>query len=394
MRQEARAGERGECGKTLTRRGVSERPGVPWRRGSGSTRLSPPTGAPPGPRGAAAVRGHVLPVPEHDAALALREGTAVGGGPRRLLTPADYDSMHEPGQPERQTPLAREAPILVGANSFVTTACVVLVIVIVGTLVLLRGVGDSQYQGAAPIASSPAAPANTITMADTTIRTSVVRDEIVATPYVWVIDGERTDRTPRLSPDGRRAAWLPQLVENDVVTNRIIVRDLESGAERDLTPEPGFGYSSVHWSPDSQTLAFVKYRREEGEVMPSELWRVDADGSNLQQLYRNGRSSPGAGGPSFGISAWSNDGRRVALGGTIWGNPLGGPLTWVSADGTAVAQMVPGPTAAECGVTDNTQVVQPQLVAPTEDYALCVVKTAGLLQAPVSAPAGGFPRPL
>lgn len=297
---------------------------------------------------------------------------------------AHHDSMHSPGQSERQARLAREATILVGANRVATTACVVLIIVIVGLLVLLRGGGGRpQQQGAEPIASSPTLAA------DTTIRTSVVRDEIVARPYAWVIDGERTDRTPRLSPDGQWAAWLPQGVEDNVAVNRIIVRNLDSGVEQDLTPDPGFGYSSVQWSPDSRALAFVKYRREEGKVMPSELWRIDADGSNLQQLYRNDRSSPGAGGPSFGISAWSNDGQHIALGGTIWGHPAAGMMTWIGADGTGVARTIPRLTAAECGATDDTRVDQTQLVAPAADYVLCVVKTAGLLQSSVSAPAGG-----
>jgi Tol biopolymer transport system component len=93
--------------------------------------------------------------------------------------------------------------------------------------------------------------------------------------------------------------------------DRLVVRDLVTGTDRDLTPEPGCSYTSVRWSPDGKSLAFVKYRSELDRALPTELWCIDADGGNLRLLYRLDAGVPGARGPALSIDCWSADGRYL-----------------------------------------------------------------------------------
>ncbi len=170
----------------------------------------------------------------------------------------------------------------------------------------------------------------------------------------------------------------------------MIVRDLDSGVERDLTPEDGFNYSGARWSPDSRALAFVKYRQEEGGVNPAELWRIDADGGNLRLLYRddNTGGAPGARGPSLRVGEWSPDGATIGLGGTIWGGPAGSSAGLrVRADGSGETETPSDLSAVDCGLAKGKQTPPNQYLAPDGSYALCWVQTADLLVRPADATA-------
>lgn len=70
----------------------------------------------------------------------------------------------------------------------------------------------------------------------------IVRDEVIASPYGWYPIGNYADRLPRFSPDGKLLAYLPAEGGNPLA-NRLVVRDLATGAERDLTPEPSHSYT-------------------------------------------------------------------------------------------------------------------------------------------------------
>ncbi len=95
---------------------------------------------------------------------------------------------------------------LAGARRFVAGgAYVALVAALVGALALLFGArGLTPRDDAAVSASDPLASRASLAALPAT-----ARDAVIATGYHWVFDGERTDRTPQLSPDGRYAAWLP-----------------------------------------------------------------------------------------------------------------------------------------------------------------------------------------
>lgn len=299
---------------------------------------------------------------------------------RALATLPVYTS-----RPERHE---RGSAFFASANRFVAAfAYTVLLIVVGGGLaLLLRDTGGSQHQeivgagSGSPTQAIPAVPA-------LDQRPAIVRDEVVAAPYTWAIDGERVDRTPQLSPDGRYVAYLPQ-PRGQIVT-RLVVRELDIGIERDLTPEPGFSYVSVRWAPNSRTLAFVKYRLDQGIALPAELWRIDADGQNLVQLYVSDPDAPPTNGPAIAVGGWSPDGRYISVGPTIWTRSARDRRMRVRADGMGAENPLALPTAVECGADEGTQVGQHQVIAPTEDYALCVVKTAGLRQPPEGAPMGG-----
>jgi Tol biopolymer transport system component len=213
----------------------------------------------------------------------------------------------------------------------------------------------------------------------------IVGDRVIAAPYYWVVDGERVDRTPQLSPDGGRVAYLPRLDSRDTDLTQILVLDLASGAERDLTPEPGRVYTSVRWSADGRSLAFVKYGGAASEPLPTEIWRIDADGATLQLLYRDGSPLPGMRGPSLMLTRWSADGRYVEAQPTIWSG--GGGSTRVRTDGSG-AEEIAYPLATDFGAGEGA-LVGGALLPPQGDYVLHVVETAGLIHKPQDAPESG-----
>ena len=211
----------------------------------------------------------------------------------------------------------------------------------------------------------------------------VVRDETIARPYYWPAVGERLDRTPQLSPDGTRLVYLPTIDGQETDLDRLVVRDLTAGRERDLAPEAGYSYSSARWSPDSRSIAFVKHRDEPGRPTVREVWRVDADGQNLRLLYRGEADLGGRRGPGIEIERWSADGRYVELRSAVAGD--GGFCNRLRADGSG-GEMRPELVPTLFGVQAT---VGGPVVAPTDDCALALVRTQDLQPLPAAAPADG-----
>ncbi len=233
------------------------------------------------------------------------------------------------------------------------------------------GCADNQIDGHKTSGqASPTAPSQV------TIESRVIGD------YYWVVDGERLDRTPLLSPDGSTMAYLPTVNGKADDRTRLVVQDLASGRERDLTPEEGYSYTSAKWSPDGGSLAFVKHRPD----APTEVWRIDADGGNLQLLYRPLPAIVGRRGPAFDIVRWANNGQILELAPTVWGN--GGPHRLIRADGGGEDTQLK-PTAAWFGATAEALVGE-AVFSPDDAYILHVVKTAGLAQRPAGAPENGY----
>ena len=212
----------------------------------------------------------------------------------------------------------------------------------------------------------------------------VLSSELVHEPYYWVVDGERVDRVPQLSPDGTKIAYLPTADGQATDVDRIRVREVATGVERDLTPEEGYSYTSIRWSPDGHSLAFVKYSTL-GGVAPTEVWRTDANGSDLKLLYRPLPALVGRRGPAFTIVRWSADGKQIQLAPTIWSD--GGPNRLISAEGGGEETPII-PAARWFGASEDALVGE-IVFSPAGDYALHAVKTAGLQQKPAGAPAGG-----
>ncbi len=284
--------------------------------------------------------------------------------------------MDEVEKKRRWQPFRRLAERAGNVTVWVGMSALVLLLV-VGLAITWRPLVERRRQGAST-SMATATPAGA--------GWEVVNEQVIASPYYWVIDGERVDRTPQLSPDGTKVAYLPTVDSEATRLTRLVVRDLNTGQDLDLTPEEGYSYTSVRWSPDGRSLAFVKHRDQEGEASLTEVWRIDAGGGNLKLLYRPLPVPEGAmGGPALQIARWSGDGQHLYLDPTIWGG--GGIARRVRADGGGEEAQV-APLGGWFGVSDDA-LVGDVIYAPTDDYALHFVMTSGLPSSPKDAPADG-----
>jgi dipeptidyl aminopeptidase/acylaminoacyl peptidase len=103
---------------------------------------------------------------------------------------------------------------------------------------------------------------------------------------------------PAVSPDGKWVAFTVGVV--DVEANRtqrqIWVAGLEGGSPRALTSEGQ--NTGARWSPDSKKIAFLSTRGGS-----SQIWIMDADGSNQKQITRLSTEAEGL--------VWGKDGRTL-----------------------------------------------------------------------------------
>lgn len=84
---------------------------------------------------------------------------------------------------------------------------------------------------------------------------------------------------PQISPDGRNVAFTVQTIDvpNNKKPKQVYVVPLAGGLPRQLA-DAG---ERARWFPDSKSMAFVSDRGGS-----SQIWRMDADGSNLKQLTK------------------------------------------------------------------------------------------------------------
>jgi TolB protein len=97
------------------------------------------------------------------------------------------------------------------------------------------------------------------------------------------------DGSPSWSPDGRWLAVPRRRLRTDEWAPSFqlwLVRPDGSEA-RPLTDEPDFHHGSAAWSPDGQTLAFVRMNLIQKDAKP-EIWLIDVDGSNPLHLVEGG----------------------------------------------------------------------------------------------------------
>jgi Tol biopolymer transport system component len=133
---------------------------------------------------------------------------------------------------------------------------------------------------------------------------------------------------PGISPDSRRLVYLRPSV--DGLRQGLFIADIDGNNERQLVPDTRFlGIVWPRFTPDGQHITFVASEKywptptpkapgiverqldlfvdgvAEAHFGPFEVWRIDPDGQNLQQMTNLGYDQPAI--------AWAPDGQGIAL---------------------------------------------------------------------------------
>jgi Tol biopolymer transport system component len=114
-------------------------------------------------------------------------------------------------------------------------------------------------------------------------------------PPEWVTRGSRIAANPDPSPDGQWLTFQSWEKQEDI----FIIRQDGSG-ERQLTND-AYRDRVPRWSPDGKRIAFYSDRTGQYEI-----WLINPDGSNLEQITRSG-------GRNITRSVWSPDGSKLAI---------------------------------------------------------------------------------
>jgi len=98
---------------------------------------------------------------------------------------------------------------------------------------------------------------------------------------IWVMDADG-ENEKKLAENGFEPCWSPDggMIAFES-SSGIFVMDADGGRQERLTPERD-AWDDQHptWSPDGTKIAFCSYERDK----PSEMYVMNADGSNVQQL--------------------------------------------------------------------------------------------------------------
>jgi dipeptidyl aminopeptidase/acylaminoacyl peptidase len=112
---------------------------------------------------------------------------------------------------------------------------------------------------------------------------------------------------PRLSPDGRRVAYVVHSVDaaENAYRGAIWVASVDGSEEPRQFTAGERNDSRPRWSPDGRWLAFVSNRHGEDATAPAELYVMPADGGEPRRLTDDKEAVEDV--------AWSPDSRRLAF---------------------------------------------------------------------------------
>ena len=120
-------------------------------------------------------------------------------------------------------------------------------------------------------------------------------EKVTGEPF-WITSGDRRLSRPELSPDGKFfvSRLLRRGQEDIVKVNR------QTGEMQDITNDKAID-KYARWSPDGKKISFASNRSGSYEI-----WTVDADGANFEQVTFNN-------GQEISMPNWSPDGKQMTF---------------------------------------------------------------------------------
>jgi Tol biopolymer transport system component len=97
------------------------------------------------------------------------------------------------------------------------------------------------------------------------------------------------DASPAFSPNGEAVAFARRYMDEARFTlgRQIWLMEADGSNPRALTGDTLFNHSSLAWSPDSSTLAYMRFNRADIS-QKAEIWIMAADGQNARMLVEGG----------------------------------------------------------------------------------------------------------